>query len=45
MRDLEEVLADLDAAEKEYIAKCKEYGIEESNKKKKEISEEVSKED
>ena len=35
MRDLEEILAELNAAEKEYAKKCKEYGIEEKGKKKK----------
>lgn len=35
MRDLEEILAELNAAEKEYAQKCKEYGIEEKGKKKK----------
>lgn len=34
MRDLEEILKELNAAEKEYAEKCKEYGIEESVKKK-----------
>ena len=36
MRTLEEILADLNAAEKEYSEKCKKYGIEEKRKKKKE---------
>ena len=35
-RSLEEILADLNAAEKEYSEKCKKYGIEEKHKKKKE---------
>lgn len=35
MRDLEEILAELNAAEKEYAAKCKEYGIEEKVRKRK----------
>ena len=35
MRDLEEILAELNAAEKEYAQKCKEYGIEEKTRKKK----------
>jgi len=35
MRSLQEVLAELDAAEKEYSRKCQEYGIEEEVKKKK----------
>ena len=35
MKTLEEILAELDAAEKEYNNKCKEYGIEESSKRKK----------
>ena len=35
MRSLQEVLAELDAAEKEYSRKCQEYGIEEEAKKKK----------
>ena len=34
MRELEEILKELNAAEKEYAEKCKEYGIEESVKKK-----------
>lgn len=36
MRDLEEILAELNAAEKEYARKCREYGIEEKGKRKKE---------
>ena len=36
MRSLEEILAELNAAEKEYAQKCVEYGIVENNKKKKE---------
>ena len=36
MRSLEEILADLDAAEKEYAEKCEKYGIEEKTRKKKE---------
>ena len=28
MRSLEEILAELNAAEKEYARKCREYGIE-----------------
>ena len=35
MRSLQEVLAELDAAEKEYSRKCEEYGIEENHKKRK----------
>ena len=35
MKTLEEILAELDAAEKEYNNKCKEYGIEETSKRKK----------
>ncbi len=35
MRDLEEILAELNAAEKEYAQKCREYGIEEKGRKKK----------
>ena len=35
MRSLEEILAELNAAEKEYAKKCREYGIEEKGKKKK----------
>ena len=35
MKDLEEILAELNAAEKEYAQKCKEYGIEEKGKRKK----------
>lgn len=34
-RTLEEVLADLKAAEKEYKEKCEKYGIEDKKKKKK----------
>lgn len=34
MRSLEEILAELNAAEKEYESKCREYGIEESPKRK-----------
>ena len=36
MRSLEEILVELNAAEKEYAEKCKEYGIEEKGRKKKE---------
>ena len=36
MRSLEEILAELNAAEKEYAQKCREYGIEEKGRKKKE---------
>ena len=36
VRSLEEILADLNAAEKEYSEKCKKYGIEEKHRKKKE---------
>jgi hypothetical protein len=35
MRSLEEILVELNAAEKEYAEKCREYGIEEKTKKKK----------
>ena len=35
MRSLEEILVELNAAEKEYAQKCKEYGIEEKVKKRK----------
>lgn len=35
MRSLEEILVELNAAEKEYAEKCREYGIEENTKKKK----------
>lgn len=35
MRSLEEILVELNAAEKEYAEKCKEYGIEEKSRKKK----------
>jgi len=35
MRSLEEILKELNDAEKEYAEKCKEYGIEEKTKKKK----------
>ena len=34
MRELEEVLKDLKAAEKEYQEKCLKYGIEEKQKRK-----------
>ncbi len=34
MRDLEEILKELNAAEKEYAEKCKIYGIEESSSRK-----------
>ncbi len=34
MRSLEEILKELNAAEKEYENKCREYGIEENTKKK-----------
>lgn len=35
MRSLEEILVELNAAEKEYEEKCREYGIEEKSRKKK----------
>ena len=35
MRSLEEILSELNAAEKEYARKCEQYGIEEKSKKKK----------
>ena len=45
MRSLEEILEELNAAEKEYQAKCREYGIEEKTRKKKiENSEESNEE-
>ena len=34
-RSLEEILAELNKAEKEYAEKCKKYGIEEKHRKKK----------
>lgn len=34
MRNLDEVLKELNEAEKEYQAKCKKYGIEEKHKRK-----------
>lgn len=34
MRSLEEVIKDLEAAEKEYKEKCDKYGIEETKKRK-----------
>ena len=34
-RTLEEILADLNSAEKEYAEKCKKYGIEEKHRKRK----------
>lgn len=39
MRSLDEVLAELKAAEKEYAEKCLKYGIEEKQKKKKKTDE------
>ena len=36
MRDLEEILKELNEAEKEYAKKCEEYGISEKAKRKKE---------
>ncbi len=39
MRSLEEVLAELKAAEKEYAEKCEKYGIAQNSKKKKEVVE------
>ncbi len=33
MRDLKDILAELNAAEKEYERKCREYGIEEKGRK------------
>ena len=35
MRSLEEILSELNAAEKEYERKCAMYGIEEKGKQKK----------
>lgn len=37
MRSLEEVLAELKAAEKEYAEKCQKYGIDDKHKKKKDV--------
>jgi len=37
MRSLEEILEELNAAEKEYSEKCKEYGIEETTKRRKNV--------
>lgn len=37
MKTLDEILAELDAAEKEYNNKCKEYGVEETTKAKKTV--------
>ncbi|MBR4421538.1 MAG: hypothetical protein IKS69_03290 [Erysipelotrichaceae bacterium] len=34
MRDLEEILKELNAAEKEYTEKCRRYGIEENSGRK-----------
>ena len=34
MRSLEGILSELNAAEKEYESKCREYGIEEKSKRK-----------
>ena len=39
MRDLEEILKELNAAEKEYAEKCKIYGIEETGGRKKKTEE------
>ena len=45
MRNLEEILNELNAAEKEYARKCEEYGIEEKGRKKKaELNQENAKE-
>ncbi len=33
MRDLKDILAELNAAEKEYERKCREYGIEETGRR------------
>ncbi|MBR5341675.1 MAG: hypothetical protein IK151_07105 [Erysipelotrichaceae bacterium] len=35
MRSLEDILHELNAAEKEYAEKCRLYGIEEKSRKKK----------
>lgn len=35
MRSLEDILVELNAAEREYARKCEKYGIEEKGKKKK----------
>ena len=35
MRSLEEILVELNAAEKEYAEKCQRYGIEEKSRRKK----------
>ena len=42
MRSLEEVLAELNAAEKEYAKKCREYGIEEKGKNQKDAPDGVN---
>ena len=39
-RTLEEILDELNAAEKEYAEKCAKYGIEEKSRKKKEKDDE-----
>ena len=40
MRSLEEVLKDLNEAEKEFKSKCEKYGIEETTKKKSKLVDE-----
>ena len=40
MRNLEDILKELDAAEKEYQEKCRKYGISETPAKKKKTSQE-----
>ena len=44
MRSLEEILEELNAAEKEYSEKCKEYGIEETSKRRKSSVEDTNNE-
>lgn len=41
MRTLEEVLKELEEAEKEFNEKCQKYGIEATNKRKKKDEEET----
>jgi len=45
MRSLEDVLKDLNDAEKEYKNKCDKYGIEEKGKRKPKVTQEVATEE
>ncbi|MDO4198839.1 MAG: hypothetical protein Q4D13_07610 [Erysipelotrichaceae bacterium] len=40
MRTLDEIMAELETAEKEYTQKCEKYGIEEKKRNKKENTDE-----